>query len=83
MRLCLKICNFFFDGVPYLLFFSRTKLLFYMVRGGPNNTRIVKLMTGKDRKPSGKENRALALECDEVKTVEQFTASPCSKSDKV
>ena len=30
---------------PYL---SRTKLLFYMVRGGPNNTRIVKLMTGKD-----------------------------------
>ena len=31
----------------------RTKLLFYMVRGGPNNTRIVKLMSGKDRKPSG------------------------------
>ena len=63
---------------------SRSKLLFYMVRGGPNNTRIVKLMTGKDRKPSGKEN--LALECDDmdgIKTLPQFPASPCSKSDKV
>ena len=62
----------------------RTKLLFYMVRGGPNNTRIVKLMSGKDRKPSGKEN--LALECDDldgIKTLPQFPASPCSKSEKV
>ena len=30
------------------VYLSRTKLMFYMVRGGPNNTRIVKLMSGKE-----------------------------------
>ena len=41
-------------------------------------------MSGKDRKPSGKEN--LAIECDDldgIKTVQQFPSSPCPKSDKV
>ena len=32
----------------------RTKLLFYIVKYGPNNTKIVKPMNAKDRKPSHK-----------------------------
>ena len=39
------------------VYLSRTKLMFYMVRGGPNNTRIVKLMSGKEPGIPGPNNR--------------------------